>query len=90
VFSTFYDEVGHDAHRCIKMEIAMNWDRVKGNWKEMSGQAKQHWGKLTHDDLTTIKGRREELEGAIQKRYGYEKEEAKTEIDNWLDEMEEM
>ena len=68
----------------------MNWDRVQGNWKEMSGQAKQNWGKLTHDEHTTIKGRREELEGAIQKRYGYAIDQAKTEIDNWLDEMEEM
>ena len=68
----------------------MNWDRVQGNWKEMSGQAKQQWGKLTNDDLTTIKGRREELEGAIQKRYGYAKDKAKSEIDSWLDEMEEM
>ena len=64
----------------------MNWDRVQGNWKEMSGQAKQQWGKLTNDDLTTIKG----LEGAIQKRYGYAKDKAKSEIDSWLDEMEEM
>ena len=68
----------------------MNWDRVQGNWKEMSGQAKQHWGKLTNDDLATIKGRREELEGAIQKRYGYAKDKVNSEIDTWLDEMEEM
>ena len=68
----------------------MNWDRVEGNWKEMSGQAKQHWGKLTHDDVTTIKGRREELEGAIQKRYGYAKDRVKTEIDSWLDDMGKM
>lgn len=74
----------------MKMEISMNWDRVQGNWKEMSGQAKQQWGKLTNDDLTTIKGRREELEGAFQKRYGYAKDKAKSEIDSWLDEMEEM
>ena len=68
----------------------MNWDRVQGNWKEMSGQAKQHWGKLTNDDVTTIKGRREELEGIIQKRYGYAKDKAKSEIDGWLDKIEEM
>lgn len=68
----------------------MNWDRVQGNWKELSGQAKQQWGKLTDDDLTTIKGRREELEGLIQKRYGFAKDKAKSEIDTWLDEMEEM
>ena len=74
----------------MKMENVMNWDRVQGNWKEMSGQAKQHWGKLTNDDLATIKGRREELEGAIQKRYGYAKDKVNSEIDTWLDEMEEM
>ena len=68
----------------------MNWDRVQGNWKEISGQAKQQWGKLTNDDLATIKGRREELEGAIQKRYGYAKDKVNSEIDTWLDEMEEM
>ena len=71
------------------MEIAMNWDRVEGNWKEISGQAKQHWGKLTNDDLTTVNGRREELEGVIQKRYGYAKDKAKSEINNWLDRMDE-
>ena len=74
----------------MKMENVMNWDRVQGNWKEISGQAKQQWGKLTNDDLATIKGRREELEGAIQKRYGYAKDKVNSEIDTWLDEMEEM
>ena len=74
----------------MKMKIAMNWDRAQGNWKEISGQAKQQWGKLANDDLTTIKGRREELEGLIQKRYKYAKDKAKSEIDTWLDKMEEM
>jgi uncharacterized protein YjbJ (UPF0337 family) len=69
------------------MEIVMNWDRVKGNWKEVQGQAKQQWGKLTDDDLTVIKGRREELEGTLQKHYGYAKDKAKAEVDNWLSGM---
>lgn len=62
----------------------MNWDRVAGNWKEMSGKAKQQWGKLTDDDITKMKGHREELEGVIQSRYGYAKDKAKSEVDTWL------
>jgi uncharacterized protein YjbJ (UPF0337 family) len=69
------------------MEIAMNWDRVEGNWKEIQGQAKQQWGKLTDDDLTVIHGRRDELEGKLQKHYGYAKDKVKAEVDNWLGNM---
>ncbi len=74
----------------MKMQIAMNWDRVQGNWKELGGQAKKHRGRLTNDDIMTINGRREELEGLIQKRYGYAKDLANSEIDGWLYEIEEM
>ena len=63
----------------------MNWDRVEGNWKEFTGKAKQQWGKLTDDDLSVVEGRRDELEGAIQKRYGYAKDKVKSEVDAWLD-----
>ena len=42
----------------------MDWNRVEGNWKQFAGKVKAKWGKLTADDLTTINGRREELEGA--------------------------
>lgn len=62
----------------------MNWDRIEGNWKEFSGKAKQQWGKLTDDDLTMIEGRRDELEGALQKRYGYARDQAKRDVDTWL------
>ena len=65
----------------------MNWDRVEGNWKEIQGQAKQQWGKLTNDDLVVIQGRREELEGTLQTHYGYAKDQVKTEVDAWLDRM---
>ena len=62
----------------------MNWDRIEGNWKEFKGKAQQQWGKLTNDDLDVLKGTREELEGVIQKRYGYAKDKARDEIDSWL------
>ena len=45
---------------------------------------KAKWGKLTDDDLTAINGRREELEGKIQQRYGLAKDQARKEIDDWF------
>ena len=41
----------------------MDWDRVQGSWKQLTGRVKEKWGKLTDDDLTAIKGRRDQLEG---------------------------
>jgi uncharacterized protein YjbJ (UPF0337 family) len=62
----------------------MNWDRVEGNWKQFKGKARQQWGKLTDDDLEVIEGKRTELSGKLQARYGYAKDEAEKNIDTWL------
>jgi len=61
----------------------MNWDQIAGNWKQMQGKAKEQWGKLTDDDLTASAGRRDQLIGSIQKRYGIAKDEAERQIDSW-------
>ena len=61
----------------------MDWNRVEGNWKQVKGMVKSKWGKLTDDDLTLINGRRDQLEGKIQERYGSAKDQAKKEIDDW-------
>ena len=44
----------------------------------------QKWGKLTDDDLDVIEGKRTELAGRLQQRYGYAKDEAEKNIDTWL------
>jgi uncharacterized protein YjbJ (UPF0337 family) len=62
----------------------MNWDRVEGNWKEMKGKVKTQWGKLTDDDLDVAEGNRDQVEGLIQKHYGYARDRAKSEVDSWL------
>lgn len=62
----------------------MNWDRIEGNWKQFSGQVQQQWGKLTNDDLDTVEGRRTELVGKIQERYGIAKDEAEKQVDTWM------
>jgi uncharacterized protein YjbJ (UPF0337 family) len=61
----------------------MNWDQVKGNWKQFKGKVKEQWGKLTDDDLTAIEGQREQLAGKLQERYGYGKEQAEREVDDF-------
>ncbi len=62
----------------------MNWDQIRGNWKQFSGAAKVRWAKLTDDDLKALEGRRDQLAGKLQERYGYVKEAAEREIDDWL------
>lgn len=62
----------------------MNWDRVEGNWKQLSGQAREKWGDLTDSDLTRAAGRREQLAGVIQERYGIAKDVAQKQADEWV------
>lgn len=61
-------------------ESEMNWDQIKGKWKQAKGQAQQQWGKLSDDDLDVIDGKREELVGKVQERYGIAKEEAEKQV----------
>lgn len=61
----------------------MNKDQIKGNWHEVKGKIKEQWGKLTDDDITQINGRREQLLGFIQKKYGYAKERAEEELNRF-------
>jgi uncharacterized protein YjbJ (UPF0337 family) len=66
------------------LRVALNWDEVSGRWKQFTGKARQRWGKLTDDDLAVATGRREELIGKIQERYGISKEEANNQVDSWI------
>lgn len=66
---------------------AMNWDQVEGKWKEMTGNVKAKWGDLTDDELTEVAGDREALEGKIQAKYGKTKEQAKEEVDQFLNDQ---
>ncbi|ATA20282.1 uncharacterized protein YjbJ (UPF0337 family) [Gibbsiella quercinecans] len=63
----------------------MNKDQAGGNWKQFRGKVKEQWGKLTDDDMTVIEGKREQLVGKIQERYGYQKEQAEKEVKSWED-----
>ncbi len=61
----------------------MNWDQIKGDWKQMTGKVKEKWGQLTDNELTVIAGQRDQLIGVLQERYGYEKERAEKEVNDF-------
>jgi len=61
----------------------MNTDRMAGNWKQLKGKIKEKWGKLTDDDLRVIEGKQDQLAGRLQERYGFAKEQAKKEADQF-------
>ena len=65
----------------------MNWEQISGAWKQVKGKAKEKWGKLTDDDLDVLQGRREQLVGKIQQRYGVAKDQAEREVDEWAKEF---
>lgn len=58
----------------------MAWDQIEGSWKQFTGKMKETWGKLTDDDLTAVAGKRDQLAGKLQERYGYAKDRAEEEI----------
>ncbi|GAC1661314.1 MAG: hypothetical protein PVS2B2_13110 [Candidatus Acidiferrum sp.] len=61
----------------------MNGDQVEGKWKQYSGKAKEKWGKLTDDDLEVVRGKRDQLVGKVQERYGIAKQEAEKQVDDF-------
>jgi uncharacterized protein YjbJ (UPF0337 family) len=62
----------------------MSDDIFKGKWKQLRGQVQQKWGDLTNDDLDRMQGAQTEFEGLLQERYGYTKERAKQEVNDFL------
>ena len=61
----------------------MNWDQIEGNWKQFKGKVKEKWGQLTDDDLDQAAGRRDQVIGCLQKRYGWQRDQAEKELDSF-------
>lgn len=62
----------------------MNSDQMAGKWKQLKGEAKILWGKLTDDELDQAEGHKDKLAGLVQERYGKTREEAEREVDKFL------
>jgi uncharacterized protein YjbJ (UPF0337 family) len=68
----------------------MNSDIFEGKWKEMKGQTKEWWGKLTDDDLDQAAGNAEQIVGLLQQKYGYTREQAEAEVNRRIKDMKEV
>jgi uncharacterized protein YjbJ (UPF0337 family) len=62
----------------------MSWDRVQGNWDHFQERLQDIWGELTAEDIAGIEGRQEQLIACIQHRYGITREEAESQVSEWL------
>jgi uncharacterized protein YjbJ (UPF0337 family) len=67
-----------------EQEVEMNWDTLSGSWREFSGKVRSKWGKLTDDDLHVIGGKKDVLVGRLQQHYGFQKDRAEREVDDFL------
>ena len=65
----------------------MNEDQLKGRWNELKGKVKERWGRLTDDELVQINGKKEQLLGKIQTKYGIAQERAEKELRRFLDSL---
>jgi uncharacterized protein YjbJ (UPF0337 family) len=62
----------------------MNSDIFKGKWNQLKGNIKQQWGDLTDNDIARIEGNYDEFVGVLQERYGYNRERAEREVNDYL------
>lgn len=67
----------------------MNSDVLQGKWKQLRGEVQKQWGKLTDDELDQIQGQRDKMIGKLQEKYGWAKDRAERELDDFLSEYDE-
>lgn len=59
----------------------MNKEQLKGKWKQVAGEAKSKWGKLTDDDIARSEGDTQKLAGVLQ--------EAEKQVNSWTESIKE-
>ncbi len=64
-----------------------NRDVLQGKWKQIRGKVREHWAQIADHDLDKIAGKREQLVGLVQEKYGYTKERAEQDVDFFLKKM---
>ena len=64
--------------------MPVNWDVIRGKWTQLKGGARSQWGKLTDDEWDEIAGEREKLLGKLQERYGWSREQAERDVEDYF------
>lgn len=69
------------------MDVTLNKDIMVGKWGKLKGRVKQRWGRLSDESLDQIAGHYDELAHLIRERYGYTKEKARQEVDEFIESL---
>lgn len=64
--------------------VNIKTELLEGKWNQLKGQVRQQWGEITDDDLEQIAGKRDELVGVLQEKYGRSRDEAEREVNDFL------
>jgi len=67
----------------------MNWNIVESKWKQMAGSVKERWGEMTDNEIAETHGKRDQLEGLLQQKYGLTQQAAAEQIDEWANKLKE-
>ncbi|MFZ1853075.1 MAG: CsbD family protein, partial [Nitrosomonas sp.] len=59
------------------------WDQIEGNWKQLKGKAVEKWGEISDDEMDVIAGKKDQLVGKLQTKYGVTLEEAEKEVNDF-------
>lgn len=62
----------------------MNRNVLHGKWKQIRGKVREQWAQIADHDLDKITGKREQLVGLVQEKYGYTKQKAEQDVDFFL------
>jgi uncharacterized protein YjbJ (UPF0337 family) len=62
----------------------MNKEILKGKWLQIKSDVPGWWSKMTDEDVDHIQGDTERFIGKLQERYGYARDEAEKELNDFL------
>lgn len=65
----------------------MNWEHVEAQWDQVKGKIREKWGKLTDDDLETIKGQKDQLVGKLRQRYADQKDRVEDDVNRFISKL---
>lgn len=65
----------------------MNWDVIQGKWRQLKGEARKQWGKITDNEWDELGGHKDKFLGKLQERYGWSKDEAERRADEYFNNM---
>jgi len=71
----------HSKKKDSKTTDTPRTQQMKGNWKQFTGHVQEKWGDLTGNDMDRLQGKRERLEGYIQKQTGEKREAIQRKMD---------